>query len=225
MSYETTSESRAKKLEGIFTDTSDIIEIESHNCIEYFNKLILDDIHLNLRDINCWIAGGAIRDYISNKKITNDIDIYFSNGDDFKRVKDYIKWTGIRSMIPKAPLFENKNCIKCQYFPKISSDLESIVNPLLEMNGIPIDLIKIYSISPETCIANFDFTICAAAVTKDKFYYHKDFHYDINNKSLNPLNPNPETLLQRIQKFSKMGFSLGNEELIFLTKSFIKSDA
>lgn len=231
MSYETTSETRARKLEGLFTDTSNIIESDSNECIEYFNKLILNDLHQNIRGLECWIAGGSIRDYFTHGKVMNDIDIYFPNLFEFKRVQGYLKYVYVepnnRSYLwtTNDPIFENHNCVKYKYSPRISSDLEIIINPNLDVSEITVDLIKIHSTSPEICISNFDFTICSASVSKDKFYHHKNFFEDLRSKNLRSINPNPESLIYRIQKLSKMGFSLKKEEIIKLTQNFIKTDA
>lgn len=240
MSYETISESRAKKLEGIFTDTSDILELkteESQKCIDYFNKLIFNDLNKHLKGIQCWIAGGSIRDYFTKGKITNDVDLYFTNNYDFNRVFKYLEWkkTSLMSneMVKelywegesKNIIFENQNCKKIKYEIKLSSDLEIIVDPNLDITEIDVDLIKIYSISPETCISNFDFTVCAAAVTTDKFIYHKNFFEDLEKKNLKSICLDPESLIYRIQKYSRMGFTFRKEELDIITRKYIKMDA
>ncbi len=229
MSYETLSEYRAKKLENIFTDTSDILEStdrETKNCIDYFNKLILNDLHSYNKGLNCWIAGGSIKDYFLYGKITKDIDIYFESRIDFERAFGHIRWNRERGSGKNINIiFENENCRKVEYTPTMSSDLEIIINPGLDVKEVHVDLIKLYSSSPEICISNFDFTVCSVAVTKDKFYYHKDFFNHLESKKLKVLNPKPENLLYRIQKYSRMGFSLDREEINNLTNRFIKLDA
>jgi hypothetical protein len=219
--FETISESRSKKLEGIFTDISDILELqseESQGCIEYFNKLILNDIEKNIKGVKCWVAGGSIRDYFTIGKVTKDIDLYFTDADDFTRTSNYLRQSG-------EIIFENNNCRKIKYKPKISSDLEIIINPNLDVKEIDIDLIKIHSISPEICIGNFDFTVCSAAVTTNKFVYHKNFFTDLEKRNLKTICPDPESLLYRIQKYSRMGFTFKKEELDILTQKYIKMDA
>ena len=200
MSYETTSESRAKKLEGILTDISFIEESDNFtNCIEFFKNLILND--LSKLNINCWIAGGSIKDYLIKGHISNDIDIYFSNREDFQKASDNL----INPFsIGKSDevIFENKNCKKIKY------------------KNLTLDLIKIHSISPEVCISNFDFTICSAALTEDKFYHHKNFPNDLKNKRLRSINPNPETIIQRINKYSNLGFKMDKEELNSLNNNY-----
>ena len=42
-----------------------------------FNELILDD--LKSKNINCWIAGGALRDYFSGRDMITDCDMFFPN--------------------------------------------------------------------------------------------------------------------------------------------------
>ena len=39
-----------------------------------FNELILDD--LKSKNINCWIAGGALRDYFSGRDMITDCDMF-----------------------------------------------------------------------------------------------------------------------------------------------------
>ena len=41
----------------------------------YFNNLILGELSKN--GINCWIAGGALRDYFSNIPLKSVCDIFF----------------------------------------------------------------------------------------------------------------------------------------------------
>ncbi|MFW6311149.1 MAG: hypothetical protein ACOC1K_02825 [Nanoarchaeota archaeon] len=41
--------------------------------ISYFNHVILN----RLKDIDCWVAGGAVRDYFMYGYPKSDVDIFF----------------------------------------------------------------------------------------------------------------------------------------------------
>ena len=50
-----------------------------------FNKLILDDMSKN--NINCWIAGGVLRDYFAKDPMVTDCDVFFPNEGEFDKAK------------------------------------------------------------------------------------------------------------------------------------------
>ena len=141
MSYETVSEKRKRSLDGLLTDISDIIELDETDCINYFNTLILDDLKKKLPDLNCWIAGGAIRDFFIHGRHLNDIDIYFP---------DPIEASKLRKILSKKSgvIYQNVNCQKYHFY-KENSDIHAIVDGTDHQYPIVADLIKIHFISPE----------------------------------------------------------------------------
>ena len=55
----------------------------------YFNNLILGELRRN--GIDCWIAGGCLRDYFSQKPMKSDCDIFFPNNDEFENNSEILK--------------------------------------------------------------------------------------------------------------------------------------
>lgn len=169
---------------------------QEEQCISYFKYLILD----KLEDINCWIAGGAIRDYFSIGKIKSDIDIFFTDE------IEYYKAVAI-----------------CSEFQVINQNENAI---MLKNNGKLFHLIKkhFYN-SPEDTINSFDFTVCCCACTKDKIVVNDSFYMDLARRRLviNSL-PYPLSTLQRLQKYIKKGFWICNMGLLELSKGIMKVD-
>ena len=49
------------------------------NCINFFHKIILGVTNAN-DDVSVWVAGGAIRNYLSGVSVKkDDIDLFFPN--------------------------------------------------------------------------------------------------------------------------------------------------
>lgn len=193
MSYETVSELREKNITGILTDTSDIesnVDEKSIECFNFFSNLILDEMwniksapYTSFKEpIDCWIAGGCIRNYFLNEPFTNDIDIYFPDAINYKRAETLFRQRGSKL------IFSNKNCEK------------------VYLDGKTFDLIKIFYTNPKVCISNFDLTVCSGCVSKDGFISHKLFFPHLRSKTLKELCPNPETIEFRREKYRKMGF-------------------
>lgn len=216
MSYDTTQEKRDRSIEAILTDISDIIELDETDCIEYFNNLILNKLHKEIPDLECWIGGGAVRDFFQHGRHLRDIDIYFPDPNHFMKARLYL--TNRKNSI----FMSNSNCEKIRYIRE-SEDINSFFDLKEEKEEyLEIDLIKIHSVSPQVTISNFDFTISSAAVTRDKFFCHRRFKEDLENKELIPLNILPNSILFRLQKMNKYGFSMKYDNLIKMTDKFLK---
>lgn len=183
MSYETVSEIREKNLTGILTDISNIeyhSDLESVRCFDLFTSIILNDLwFLNL---DCWIAGGSLRDFFMNRKSESDIDIYFSNAQDNKKAESHLIKNGGKI------IFSNSNCTKISFDKYV------------------FDLIKIYYIDHKVCISNFDFTVCSCSISKIGLSCHKSFKSHIKSMTLELLNPNQQTIDFRLDKYQKIGF-------------------
>lgn len=222
MSYDTTQEKRDRSIEAILTDVSDIIELDETGCIEYFNNLILNKLHKEIPDLECWIGGGAVRDFFQHGRHLRDIDIYFPDPNHFMKVKLYLySRLNSRLNLQNQKNISNSNCEKIRYIRE-SEDINSFFDLKEEKEEyLDIDLIKIHSVSPQVTISNFDFTISSAAVTRDKFFCHRRFKEDLENKELIPLNILPNSILFRLQKMNKYGFSMGYDNLLKITDKFI----
>lgn len=151
---------------------------------------------LNIQDVNCWIAGGAIRDYVLYGKTNNDIDIYTTS--------ELAQKTIVNKILSKDP--KNKICYDNLTVTRIMTHEGSV------------DVIKRYYGAPDLCIQVFDFTVCCAAIDSLGFFVcHDDFLIHLTERKLkiNTLVA-PISTLCRLEKYHKYGFSMSKEE----TKEF-----
>ena len=166
--------------------------------IEYFKKLILDEIY-EKTGVECFIGGGAIRDYFSIGYLTTDVDIYFRNEDDFNKVYKYFN----EDLEETQLLFENENAAKFKYKNKT------------------FDIIK-YFIKPNNVGKEFDFTVCAGMITRNNFYHHEDFFIDLAKKQIRLCKDKldrPLSAIKRLQKYSHKGFRACNGELLKILRN------
>lgn len=170
--------------------------IQFDKAVERHNKLILTE--LKEAGINCWIAGGAIRDYFSSSKVT-DYDLFFPNQTEYDKAKAYftskdaeVKW-------------ESDNGMKVRY------------------NGKTFDLVKKFFSSPEESIQNFDFTVCMLAVDTEKVYHGETTFIDLSKRQLmlNKL-PFPASTLSRAFKYYKKGYVMCAGEMRKLVEAIQK---
>jgi tRNA nucleotidyltransferase/poly(A) polymerase len=63
--------------------------IQLTNAVDRYGKIILYELKDN--NINCWLAGGALRDYFAGLKITTDYDIFFPNEVEYEKAKAFFK--------------------------------------------------------------------------------------------------------------------------------------
>lgn len=150
----------------------------------YFNSTIMGE----LSGINCWVAGGAIRDYFIG--ITPiDYDIYFPNEKEFKKAKKYLENNGAEKT------WESGNGVKYNY------------------KGIVVDLVKIYSPSPEATIENFDFTCCMLAIKGYEIFYGETTFKDLYSRKLIIYKvTSPLSTLKRTYKYIYKGFTISAAE-------------
>jgi hypothetical protein len=153
----------------------------------HFNNLILKELRFN--GINCWIAGGVLRDYFGDKKSTSDCDIFFKNINDFNKAVKYFKSNGAKI------IWESNNGMKVQY------------------KGNVYDLIKIFFKNPNDTIDSFDFTISMFATDGNKIYHGINSFNDLKEKKLvlNKISK-PFSTLKRVLKHYNKGFNMSAEE-------------
>lgn len=168
--------------------------------IKYFSDIILKELNSHCE---CWIAGGCLREYFSKGYVSkdSDIDVYFPSEIEYDK--------GIKFFLNKDAkiLFENENTVKFLY------------------NGRQFDIIKRYFDSPETCIKNFDFTVCCAALTLKNVFVHDTFFMDLAKKSLviNTI-PFPVSTQWRLQKYIKKGFTISLDDMLLIVKAIKEHD-
>lgn len=180
-------------------------------CIRYFKKIFFDNLAIpdeknedgspRLLDVNCWIAGGALRDYFSIGYPQSDIDVFFPDETQYSLLKSFLEEQGYEVQ------YENDKV--CVFF----------------INKHKFDLVKVFFNDPRATIAEFDFTVCCCAVDKNDVYMHADFFPDLARRRLiiNKL-PFPLSTLQRLQKYIKKGYSICNGGLLDLSKGIAGLD-
>ena len=162
--------------------------IQITNLIERYNKIILSE--LKEKNIKCWIAGGAIRDYLAGMKIKTDYDLFFPNEIEYDKAKEFfisnnskIKW-------------ESENGMKLVY------------------NKRTFDLVKKFFDNPQLTIDAFDFTVSMFAVDSEKFYCGETSFMDLAKRQLmiNKITY-PASTLSRTLRYYQKGFVMCNGEL------------
>lgn len=191
------------------------MKIHIDSCMKYFDKIffsllvepetfdsISDNTNVKRIDVDCWVAGGALRDYFSVGHPQSDIDIFFPSQQEYDKVKDcFLRYT------QGEIAYENeKICV-------------------FVINKKRFELIKIFFPTPTATIQEFDFTVCCCAVDIKDVYMHEDFFADLAGRRLvvNKL-PFPLSTLQRLQKYIRKGYSICNGGLLDLSKAIAGLD-
>ncbi len=164
---------------------------------EYFDKLIISDMP---KDIEFWIAGGSVADAFTKGKVNGDIDMYFPNQENFDKALKYFSEKG-------EIVYDEENSVK------------------IKTSNFEVDLVKNFSPSKESTVADFDYTVCTGIVDRDGVYFTKEFMYALKNKKLqvNSL-INPIGAVKRIKKYAQRGYDLSNVELQKIVNKIAMTD-
>jgi hypothetical protein len=163
------------------------IKINKALTLVYFNNLILGE--LRRQGINCWIAGGALRDYFTDKPLTTDCDIYFPNATEFNKAKNYFLSKGGQI------IYESENGMK------------------VTDGGKTFDLVKIFRPNPIETINQFDFTISMFATDGKDIFYGDNSIKDLQDRKLVLNNLiMPISTLRRVLKHYKKGYTMFPED-------------
>ena len=166
------------------------------NAIPYFKHAILD----TLDGIDCWVAGGCVRDYFTIGYVKSDIDVFFTSKEQYD--------------IADSKLSSNK----------VLEDTDNAKMYLIDKKKIHL-IKKVFYDSPKTCIDDFDFTVCCAAVNKENVIHHDTFFIDLASKRLVIQNLNyPLSTFKRVQKYVRKGYWICNNSLLQIAKSLAKID-
>ena len=155
----------------------------------FFDKYFEDFRKL---DVYCWVAGGAVRDFLIDEE-PKDIDLFFLNSVDQNKAKDYLTSTGfsVLSAYPNHYTMERRGEL-----------CDLLVSPK----------------SPTDCIHKFDYSICSAALDINlNFYHHPNFFEHLKEKKLVRSEQSDRwaiTNVKRLRKFLKKGYSMDKENLI-----------
>ena len=157
--------------------------VQFDNAVERYNKLILSE--MKQQKINCWLAGGAIRDYFMGVPIKTDYDIFFPNETEYNRCAKYLKENN------GEVVWESENGMKIKY------------------NGKKFDLVKKFFPTPQETISEFDFTVSMFAVDHEGVYHGATSFIDLAKRQLmiNKITY-PASTLSRAFRYYKKGFSM-----------------
>lgn len=166
--------------------------VQFYNAVERYGKMIL--LEMYLANVNCWLAGGALRDYFSGVNVATDFDMFFPNTDEFLKARLYFVENGGKIV------WESDNGCKIKYKEKT------------------YDLVKKFFATPQDTIDAFDFTVSMFAVDLKRVYHGNTSFIDLAKKQLmiNKITY-PASTLSRAFKYHKKGFSicLGETKKLF----------
>lgn len=168
--------------------------IQFDNAVERFGKIILTE--MKTANINCWIAGGCLRDYFMGVHVKTDYDMFFPNEMEYQKASVYFH-------AKKAEIkWESGNGMKVLYEEKT------------------IDLVKKFFSDPQETINAFDFTVSMFAVDSEKVYFGESSFIDLAKRQLmiNKVTY-PASTLSRAFRYYKKGFSMCKGEMKKLIES------
>jgi len=157
--------------------------IQFDNAVERYNKVILAE--LTTAGINCWLAGGVLRDYFMGIYIKTDYDLFFPDEAEYKKAERYFLVNGAKVK------WESDNGMKVVY------------------NGNIYDLVKKFFATPQETIDNFDFTVSMFAVDGKTVYHGETSFIDLSKRQLmmNKITY-PASTMKRAFRYYKKGFSM-----------------
>lgn len=169
----------------------------------YYKKIFFEKIAADQLDPKKYaIAGGAIRDYLSDVEI-KDIDI-FSND---KEAEDtLIKYWN--------KLAKNGDAVK------IINENDALLNIKWEGRWFQLIKSKYYDMTTTAVIDSFDYTICCAMLVDDAFRCNQTFFQDTLAKHLRVNKITfPLSTLERMQKYIQKGYTACNGTLLEISKA------
>lgn len=139
----------------------------------------------------CWIAGGALSSFFTNR-VPRDIDIFTTSNKSADSLNHYMKYNFTER-------YNHENSI-------------GLIN---RENFYNYEIVKtIYAEDPELTLEQFDFTVSCAAVTPDFIVFHDTYFVDLLSKNLVPVYTRDiTTLFPRMQKFMNKGYKMEKEHM------------
>lgn len=194
-----------KTFEVISFEESEQFMPQAWNVILHFRSLFFKHMPEDLQK-NCWIAGGAIRNWLSGETEDNDVDFF---APDRESMAELVKW--LRANRGFKHYLITKNAIKGYV--------------MLGERKLDVDIVKKPFQNPTSTIEKFDFTVCCFAVNYTNFYFHQSAAFDLLRRRLviNEL-PHPVDTLKRLQKYTKKGFNACNGTLVTLARGIAELD-
>lgn len=166
----------------------------------YFKANILDKLPEDVRD-KVVVAGGAVRDKLVDADI-KDIDLFVEDKETEDKVMAFFKEKG-----------------------KEGNVNTQLANYTFEGKWIQVIRGKYYNMKTTEVIDSFDFTICQAMVTTEGLKTGEYFWQGIATKHLriNKITF-PLSTLERLQKYTKKGYTACNGTLLSIAKSINDMD-
>lgn len=157
--------------------------IQFDNAVRRYGDLIL--VELKDAGVNCWLAGGALRDYFMGIQIATDYDIFFPNETEYEKTKTFFKAKNAEI------IWDSDNGTKVKY------------------NNKKFDLVKKFFDNPQATIDEFDFTVSMLAVDNEKIYHGETTFIDLAKRQLmiNKITY-PASTMSRAFRYYKKGFSM-----------------
>jgi len=166
---------------------------------------------LNLKHVDCWIAGGYFRSAFNDEEI-HDIDIFFKNINDIDVLKSTLN----------EGFTENSYHVRGNFNDPTSGrskdDDVSFAFAKAEFK-VSVDLIKKFTyINAEELLSDFDFSVCkfAYSVKDNTFYYDSKGFIHLKAKRLVITNPefnNPVGSMKRLKKYFSYGYDISSESI------------
>lgn len=187
----------------------DLINFDKNIFKNEYKQMIIDKLKSEITEPeilnilttnNAIIAGGVFTSIFGKDKKINDIDIWFSNVDDYSRtIKLMSVFCGV-----------NKPEVDGMFSSRNSNFYESKNSMTYIVNNVKYQFIKPnkYFVGNVNKIVNqFDFTcvMCGVDLGNNEIFFHKNFFNDLKSKRL-IINPNLSSkgnLLNRIIKYTK----------------------
>lgn len=168
---------------------------EIQKCTVLFSKILKK---LPMPDV--WVAGGSVREALCGDITKTDLDIYTNTGFNIEAIKGHF----LSKKIGAKKQYENEAAIH-----------------LIMPNGLEVDIVKMVFDNPVKVLESFDFTVCCAAVDKDRtLYYHSEFIFDCCTKQLrfNRIG-HPVHTYFRVLKYLAKGYQISTDESLKLIQA------
>lgn len=168
----------------------------------YYQKIFFEKIKEGgLNPKHYAIAGGSIRDYLSNEDV-KDIDVFSQSQEAEDKILAWFK--------------DQNNPNKIE----IMNENSQLANFKLDGRWIQVIKGKFYNMETDAVVESFDFTICGAMLVDDRFATLPTFFQDTLAKHLriNKITF-PLSTLERMQKYIKKGYTACNGTLLAIAQS------
>jgi hypothetical protein len=186
-----------------FLNERNIEDCELFHIVNY-----LKIINININSNGPWIAGGSILRTLIGLELSTDVDIFFSNVDNYQKTLSSLS---INAVHLKSTDFSDTFKIVIEYNN--------------EVKNVNIQLIKfIFKEKASEIISCFDLNICQLAFDGKNVMIHPDTLIDIFNKKVKinvDMISNSKSTVLRCIKYATLGFNFDIENLSQFTNKYV----